>query len=648
MTGTDIGREPALSFSAQNQEPSVDRRMLNIRWLACTVLTGLAGASLMGGALFIAFDRQAEFADSPHRSLALQSVEGGVTGLGRADRLELQSASISNRQIIQESTVRTVGGKEFVQVLPYVRVTASLSMTRGEHAASLPPFNPIDIFAEVGAMKSDTVAADAPEAEETLQVTFATLKPAETEISDEDVLDVSDIEQLLRETVSFEYHDLAYAPPVILPVSVSDMENLSGISLTGQPSTAAGLGRAAASGANTTIIAKRNPAPAKSVTEEVDVEISRGDTLMSMLVDHGATRSEAMEIIAALEEESEIPRLQVGNRIRLTLAPAEDDHDRLRPIRVKLPGPDGDATTVAVADPATFMSRLSALGSLGLRRASSAAESARQTASRANVYDSIYETGLGHDVPKDLIDELVRIFAFDVDFQRSVSLGDALEVFYADSPEENADEDPHVLYAAVSLRGETHRFYRFRTPDDGVVDYYDETGKSAKKFLMRKPLSGGTFRSAFGMRRHPILGYSRMHNGVDWAARTGTPIMAAGSGTVLEAQWRSGYGKHVVIRHANGYETSYSHMSGFGDGVQPGARVHQGQVIGYVGSTGMSTGPHLHYEVTVNGRHVDPMRIRLPRGRTLEGRMLAAFEKEKARIDALMNRAPASTRMAAR
>jgi murein DD-endopeptidase MepM/ murein hydrolase activator NlpD len=150
------------------------------------------------------------------------------------------------------------------------------------------------------------------------------------------------------------------------------------------------------------------------------------------------------------------------------------------------------------------------------------------------------------------------------------------------------------------------------------------------------------------MRRHPILGYTRMHSGVDWAARTGTPIMASGNGTVVYADWKSGYGRHIRIRHANGYETSYSHMSGFARGVHEGTRVRQGQIIGYIGSTGLSTGPHLHYEVLVNGRTVDPMRIRLPRGRVLDGRMLAAFEKERGRIDALMNRAPASTQVASR
>ncbi|MCC0050070.1 MAG: M23 family metallopeptidase, partial [Rhodobiaceae bacterium] len=180
----------------------------------------------------------------------------------------------------------------------------------------------------------------------------------------------------------------------------------------------------------------------------------------------------------------------------------------------------------------------------------------------------------------------------------------------------------------------------------GVVDYYDNEGRSAKKFLMRKPVRTGVFRSGFGMRKHPILGYKRPHNGVDWAAPRGTPIMAAGDGVVVEAGWKSGYGRWTKIRHANGYESRYAHQKAFAPGIAAGVHVSQGQVIGYIGTTGLSTGPHLHYELTVNGRFVDPMRIRLPRGRTLDGPILAAYERERARIDTLMRKPPVSTRLA--
>jgi murein DD-endopeptidase MepM/ murein hydrolase activator NlpD len=228
-----------------------------------------------------------------------------------------------------------------------------------------------------------------------------------------------------------------------------------------------------------------------------------------------------------------------------------------------------------------------------------------------------------------------------------VQPGDSFEVLYAGEDEQPAsDSRNEVLFASLTVGGEVKKFYRFQSPDDGLVDYYDENGKSAKKFLVRKPVGEGIMRSAFGIRRHPILGYTKMHTGVDWAAPTGTPIYAAGNGVIEKAGWESGYGKFILLRHTNGYETAYGHMSAYARGMEEGKRVRQGQVIGFVGSTGLSTGSHVHYEIRINGRFVDPMRIKLPRGRELNGPMLANFDQERDRLDGIMARKPA--RVAAR
>ena len=262
----------------------------------------------------------------------------------------------------------------------------------------------------------------------------------------------------------------------------------------------------------------------------------------------------------------------------------------------------------------------------------------RQHGSGVRLYQSVYETALRQQVPRPVIDDLIRIYSYDVDFQRRVQPGDSFELLFAGEDEAGGETKTDVLFASLTIGGETKRYYRFQTPDDGVVDYYDETGKSAKKFLVRKPMAAGMMRSGYGWRRHPILGYAKMHTGVDWAAPRGTPIYASGNGIVAIAGWESGYGKYVRIRHTNGYETAYGHMSAFARGIQPGTRVRQGQIIGYVGSTGLSTGPHLHYEILVNNRFVDPMRIKLPRGRVLDGPTLADFENERDRADDMMNR----------
>jgi murein DD-endopeptidase MepM/ murein hydrolase activator NlpD len=266
--------------------------------------------------------------------------------------------------------------------------------------------------------------------------------------------------------------------------------------------------------------------------------------------------------------------------------------------------------------------------------------------SGVRLYQSIYETALRDKVPPTIIEDMVRIYSYDVDFQRKVQPGDSFDVFYAGDDEGTpATEKNEVLYASLTVGGETKKYYRFQTPDDAVVDYYDETGKSAKKFLVRKPVATAVMRSGFGIRRHPILGYVKMHTGVDWASPYGTPIFATGNGVVEKAEWEGGYGKYVRIKHNNGYETAYGHMSAFAKGMEPGKRVRQGQVIGFVGSTGRSTGAHVHYEILVNGRFVDPMRVRLPRGRSLEGSLLAGFEKERDRLEAMMNSRNAGARV---
>ncbi len=258
--------------------------------------------------------------------------------------------------------------------------------------------------------------------------------------------------------------------------------------------------------------------------------------------------------------------------------------------------------------------------------------------SGVRLYQSIYETALRNKVPSSVIDDMIRIYSYDVDFQRKVQPGNSFDVFYAGEDENSSTPEKNdVLFASLTVGGETKKYYRFQTPDNSVVDYYDETGKSAKKFLVRKPVNNAIMRSGFGSRRHPILGYVKMHTGVDWATAYGTPIFASGNGVVEVAGWEGGYGKYVKLKHNNGYETAYGHMSAFAKGLEVGKRVRQGQVIGFVGSTGQSTGAHVHYEILVNGRFVDPMRIKLPRGRSLDGPMMASFEKERDRLDAMMS-----------
>lgn len=252
------------------------------------------------------------------------------------------------------------------------------------------------------------------------------------------------------------------------------------------------------------------------------------------------------------------------------------------------------------------------------------------------VYDGIYRAAFSYGMSRPMTRQLIQLLASDVDFQAKLNPADEIEVFFSQpDTEDQATEDSQLLYVQATFGGHTRTFYRFQM-EDGVVDYFDEEGRSARQFLLRNPVPNGRFTSGFGGRRHPILGYTRMHTGVDWAAPRGTPIIASGNGLVEQAGWTGGYGRQTVIRHANGYKTSYSHQSAIAEGVVEGARVRQGQVIGYVGSTGLSSGNHLHYELMVNGTKVDPMRVRLPVERALKGEELEVFLQERERIDDLL------------
>ncbi len=246
-----------------------------------------------------------------------------------------------------------------------------------------------------------------------------------------------------------------------------------------------------------------------------------------------------------------------------------------------------------------------------------------------NLYSSAVESG----VEPNIIVEFARIFGFEVDFQRDIRKGDWFEILYEKFEDDNnkVRDTGKIIYASMYVNGEEINLYNFKYKND--EEYYDIKGKSITKSLMKTPINGARLSSSFGMRKHPILGYNKMHRGTDFAAPSGTPIMASGSGTVTRARWCGGGGNCVKIKHNSTYETIYAHMKSFAKGIKEGRKVKQGQIIGYVGSTGMSTGPHLHYEVIVNGKKVNSQRLKLPSGKILKGDGREMFELERIKID---------------
>ena len=246
-----------------------------------------------------------------------------------------------------------------------------------------------------------------------------------------------------------------------------------------------------------------------------------------------------------------------------------------------------------------------------------------------NLYSSAMESG----VEPNIIVEFARIFGFEVDFQRDIRKGDWFEILYEKFEDDNnkVRDTGKIIYASMYVNGEEINLYNFKFNNE--EEYYDIKGKSITKSLMKTPINGARLSSSFGMRKHPILGYNKMHRGTDFAAPSGTPIMASGSGTVTRARWCGGGGNCVKIKHNSTYETIYAHMKSFAKGIREGRKVKQGQIIGYVGSTGLSTGPHLHYEVIVNGKKVNSQKLKLPSGKILKGEERKQFELDRIKID---------------
>jgi len=387
---------------------------------------------------------------------------------------------------------------------------------------------------------------------------------------------------------------------------------------------------------------------AYAVPETADVEdmsktvsVTKGDTLMKVLTRAGADRTESHQAIAALSEVFDPRNLKIGQEIMLDFEPVEntaaDQPSTTSLIRVAL-NEDVDRQLAAVRTPNT-----------GFTAQETVLELDKKLVRTGGVIqNSLFLSAAQAGIPTKTIIDLISIFSYDVDFQREIQPGDSFEVYF----ERFADEDGNVLkegaihWASMTLSGKEISVYRFKTKDDGYTDYYDAKGRSVKKTLMRTPINGARLTSGFGKRKHPTLGYTKKHTGVDFGARSGTPIKAAGNGVVEVAGRNGGYGNYVRIRHNSEYKTAYAHMRKFAKGIRKGTRVKQGQVIGYVGSTGRSTGPHLHYEVVKNGRKINPLSVKLPAGRKLGGKMLAAFRKHSAEISRDVASAPLETQLA--
>ena len=364
------------------------------------------------------------------------------------------------------------------------------------------------------------------------------------------------------------------------------------------------------------------------ISTEQAVKARRGDTLAGLLMRAGASRQDSAAAITAMESYFDPRKFRQGQIVKVSY---RTDTDRLI------------SENTTAGDFQGFSLQPSSTAELKVARAIDgnfrAWQLERELTTRTNrsegeITSSLYVAGIKAGLTNSALAELIRAYSWDVDFQRDIRKGDRFEVMY----DKVVDEDGKVIksdvihYASLTLSGKVNKIYRFKTKD-GHTNYYNEKGHSAQKALMRTPIDGARLSSGFGRRKHPVLGYTKVHKGVDFAAPRGTPIYAAGNGTVTYAARKGSFGNYIRIRHNDTYTTAYAHMKGFRKGIRKGSRVSQGQVIGYVGTTGRSTGPHLHYEILKNNRQANPLSIKMPSGNKLKGDQLAKFLTSKNRVD---------------
>lgn len=368
--------------------------------------------------------------------------------------------------------------------------------------------------------------------------------------------------------------------------------------------------------------------------------VGRGQTLTARLVAAGITRTELFASLEALRPHINPHDIRDGQSIVVLFHREFGGYESFAGIEAPVGKTGQLAVVTRRAASHSFKAELKAYE-----------PQKKRFATRGTVDDSLYESGLKIGIPAKILATIIRTYSYSIDFQRDIRPGDHFEVLF----EQNVGSDGEgigeavLIYAALEVRGDIKPIYRVAMPG-GAFEYFDATGQSIRKGLLRTPVEGARLTSGFGMRRHPILGFSRMHKGVDFGAPTGTPIYAAGSGIVIEAERKSGYGLAVKLRHNGGVTTAYAHMSHFGRGITRGTRVSQGDIIGYVGSSGMATGPHLHYEVLVENQQVNPLTVDIPTHSSLSGMQLTAFQEWRNRVHSQFERliadAIAKTRVA--
>jgi murein DD-endopeptidase MepM/ murein hydrolase activator NlpD len=406
------------------------------------------------------------------------------------------------------------------------------------------------------------------------------------------------------------------------------------------------------------------------------VKMESGDTLVAALTDAGVSNDDANAAVVALEKVYNVRSLRAGQSFDLTFQPpaqlpkiappkpighvaqitytppagADDSDSNVSDdVEATAPPPAGKLLSVSFSPTVEHQVTIAR----GLDGNFAAKDEVQQLQVKyhhagATIDSSLYLAAMQAGIPAEVVVQMIHMFSYEVDFQRDLRPGNSFEVLYSYyyTPDGQAAKQGDIEYAAMKIGGREIALYRYDPNGPDGPDYFDSKGQSAKSMLMKTPVDGARITSGFGMRFHPILGYTRMHKGIDFAVPTGTPVMAAGGGVIKQEGWSNGYGNFMLIDHQNGYATAYGHLSRFAPGTHTGGHVHQGQVVAYSGMTGMATGPHLHYEIRINGNQVNPATVKVATGRHLFGHDLVAFRDARTHIDQELASMPKESKVA--
>lgn len=628
------GYEDGPALTVQSTDGEIPQgRELSVAWLAGTVMTGLTSVLLMGAALYVSFQGQDTFSTAYEALQIVTEDSGPIDLVAKQDRVRPVTETRSEREVIEASVKQNVEGRDLIRMTEFVRIRATLATAATELSGNVPAYDPQALLQKTAPVESGAaiINTDVYGAEVEGEVSIRQAAIPLTFVPPRAISDqvAAEFVRLTVEGASYEGESatLAYASTEGTSLRELGVEN----------------------GLMTSVVENVSEMP-KSMTP---LEAGRSERLLTMredtpladlLADNNVDSPSIANITAVLKNVMPAVIAPKGARIRILFGTS-----RSLPFpivyRISIYSHD-DATdtnqhavTVALSDSGKYV--------IGIKPSDiEFPEEDGESIDFANlpsIYRAIWETGRKQGLDDETTARIIGMFAYDVEMEKTISAGDSIEILQTPPDAEGKQE---LLYVALKLGDTTRELFRFRT-DEGSVEFYDPSGETGKRFLIRRPLEGGgRLASRFGNRIHPIFKTRRMHTGVDLAAPRNTPIYAAGDGVVEKAQWVSGYGRYTLIKHVNGYETAYAHQNGWAKGLKAGDTVRQGQIIGYVGSSGNSTGNHVHFEIKINGRLVDPLSVILPRDKSLDSKYEQRFLAQVAQIRELMSMDPATPKPA--